>query len=144
MATLFVNKETRNRSWHLVDAGGKTMGRLASRVATLLMGKHKPEYTPNCDSGDFVVIINADKITLSGEKWDKKIYKHHTMYPGGLREEKALHLYQRSPVKMLEKAIRGMLPKNKIGDRLIRKVKVYTGDKHPHSAQKPETFMIKG
>jgi large subunit ribosomal protein L13 len=142
MSTHFPKKGEVPRSWYLVDAEGKTLGRLATEVARVLMGKHKPSYTPHVQTGDFVVVVNADKVTLTGNKWTDKIYYHHSMYPGGLKETMARDVAARRPTRMVEHAVRGMLPKNRIGDRLIRKMKVYAGDKHPHSAQQPAPFPV--
>jgi large subunit ribosomal protein L13 len=142
MSTYFPKNGEVPRNWYLVDAEGKTLGRLATEVARVLMGKHKPTYTPHVQTGDFVVVVNAEKVHLTGKKWSDKIYYHHSMYPGGLRERTANEMRAKQPTRMIEKAVRGMLPKNRIGDKLIRKVKVYTGEKHPHQAQKPEPFPV--
>ncbi len=131
------------RNWHVVDAEGRTLGRLATQVARVLLGKHKATFTPHVESGDFVVVINAAKVQLTGKKWTDKLYRRHTQYPGGLIETPARDLMAKSPAKVIEHAVRGMLPKTKIGDRLIRKMKVYAGDKHPHRAQKPGAFPLK-
>ena len=138
----FAKKGELVRKWYLVDAEGQTLGRLASQVARVLMGKHKPIFTPHTESGDFVIVVNAEKVALTGKKWDEKIYRHHTMYPGGLRETAAKDLVKRKPTALVEKAVRGMLPKTKIGDRLILKLKVYSGPKHPHEAQQPAPFPL--
>ncbi len=142
MSTYFPKNGEVPRNWYLVDAEGKTLGRLATEVARVLMGKHKPTYTPHVQTGDFVVVVNAEKVRLTGNKWSDKIYYHHSMYPGGLRRRTATEMRDKQPTRMIEKAVRGMLPKNRIGDKLIRKVKVYAGDKHPHQAQKPEPFPV--
>ncbi len=142
MSTYFPKNGEIPRNWYLVDAEGKTLGRLATEVARVLMGKHKPTYTPHVQTGDFVVVVNAEKVHLTGKKWSDKIYYHHSMYPGGLRERTANEMRAKQPTRMIEKAVRGMLPKNRIGDKLIRKVKVYAGEKHPHQAQKPEPFPV--
>lgn len=138
--TYFAKKGEVERKWYLVDAEGKTLGRLATQVARVLMGKHKPIFTPHTECGDFVIVVNAEKVVLTGKKWDDKIYKHHTMYPGGLRSVSAKDLIKQKPTALVEKAVRGMLPKTKIGDRLITKLKVYAGNKHPHEAQQPAPF----
>ncbi len=143
MSTYFPKNGEIPRSWFLVDADGKTLGRLATEVARVLMGKHKTCYTPHVQTGDFVVVVNAEKVRLTGTKWTDKIYRHHSMYPGGLKETAARDLVAKHPTRLIEKAVRGMLPKNRIGDRLIRKMKVYAGDHHPHQAQKPEPFPVK-
>lgn len=130
------------RRWFLIDAQGKTLGRLATNAATLLMGKNKPSYTPFLDVGDHVVIINAEKVVLTGNKLNTKLYRHHTGWPGGLKETSAAKLMQRYPERILESAIRGMLPKNKLGRKMGKKLKVYTGTDHPHQAQQPTPFEI--
>ncbi|HQZ39378.1 MAG TPA: 50S ribosomal protein L13 [Vicinamibacterales bacterium] len=128
--------------WHVIDAQGLVLGRVASHAARLLQGKHKPTYTPFIDTGDHVVIINAARITLTGRKEDQKIYRRHSGYPGGLREERAKVVRQRQPVRMVEQAVRGMLPKSKLGDAMFRKVKVYAGETHPHQAQQPTQYEV--
>src|SRR5436853_2559453 len=132
-----------SRKWHLVDAEGKTVGRLASRVATILMGKAKPSYTPYIDVGDHVIVINAEKVVFTGNKLQQKVYRHHTGWPGGLKEVTAQKQLQRHPERILESAIRGMLPKNKLGRKMGKKLKVYVGTDHPHQAQQPETYEVK-
>ncbi len=143
MRTYFPKPGEVPRQWYLVDADGETLGRLAAEVARVLMGKHKPTYTPHVQMGDFVIVVNAEKIKLTGKKWTDKIYRHHSQYPGGLKEIAARDLLARHPTRLIEKAVRGMLPKNRIGDRLIRKMKAYAGERHPHAAQKPEAFPFK-
>jgi large subunit ribosomal protein L13 len=130
------------RKWYVIDASGKTLGRLAARVAILLRGKHKPTFTPNVDTGDHVVIVNAEKIHLSGDKMKTKTYTHHTGYPGGLKTVTAEHLLEKHPTDLLTKAIKGMLPKNPLGKQMARKLKVYAGSEHPHQAQAPESLAI--
>jgi len=130
------------RKWYVVDANGKTLGRLAARVAIVLRGKHKPTFTPNVDTGDHVVIINAEKIHLSGDKMRTKTYTHHTGYPGGLKTISAEHLHEKNPTEVLSKAIKGMLPKNQLGKQMARKLKVYAGTEHPHQAQHPESLAL--
>jgi large subunit ribosomal protein L13 len=130
------------RKWHLVDANGKTLGRLASRVAILLRGKHKPTFTPHVDTGDHVVVINAGKITLTGDKLRTKLYIHHTGYPGGLKTISAEHLHARNQTELVTRAIKGMLPKNTLGKQMARKLKVYPGAEHPHQAQGPEPITL--
>jgi len=125
------------REWLVVDAEGKTLGRLAVEVANLLRGKHKPEFTPHVDCGDFVVVLNAEKIQVSGKKETQKLYRHHSGFPGGFKEENLAHLRARRPVAIIEKAVRGMLPHSRLGDQQFTKLKVYAGGKHPHAAQKP-------
>ncbi|HJU03669.1 MAG TPA: 50S ribosomal protein L13 [Nitrospiraceae bacterium] len=130
------------RKWYLIDADGKTLGRLAARVAILLRGKHKPTFTPHVDTGDHVVIINAEKVHLTGDKMESKTYTHHTGYPGGLKTITAKHLHAKRPTELLTKAIKGMLPKNTLGKQMARKLKVYAGTEHPHQAQRPESFTL--
>jgi large subunit ribosomal protein L13 len=131
------------REWHLVDADGQTLGRLATRVARLLSGKDKPVYTPFLDTGDHVVVINAEKIRLSGKKCQDKFYRHHSGYPGGLREIAAGDLLARNPEKVVREAVFGMLPKSKLGRALRKKLKVYRGPEHPHQAQQPRPLALK-
>ncbi|HKI01620.1 MAG TPA: 50S ribosomal protein L13 [Thermoanaerobaculia bacterium] len=128
--------------WHVLDAAGIPLGRLSSLAARLLTGKHKPTYATHIDTGDFVIVINAEQAVLTGRKEEQKIYYHHTRYPGGIRAESAAKRRQRRPTKMVEDAIWGMLPKNKLGRQQLRKLKVYAGAEHPHQAQKPETFDV--
>ena len=125
------------RSWHVIDADGAVLGRLATKAASILMGKHKPTYTPYIDTGDHVIVLNADKVQLTGNKEAQKVYRHHTGYPGGLKEVGAIKMRATRPVRMVELAVSGMLPKNKLGKQMYRKLKVYAGGKHPHEAQKP-------
>ena len=131
-----------HRQWHVIDATGVPVGRLASGVAQLLMGKHKPTYTPFLDTGDHVIVINASKVILKGDKLDDKFYRHHTGWPGGLKEISAGKLMQKHPERILEFAIRGMLPKNKLGRKMGKKLKVYAGTDHPHKAQRPEPLEL--
>jgi len=128
--------------WHVLDAAGIPLGRLASLAARLLTGKHKPTYAPHIDTGDFIIVINAEKAVLTGRKEEQKIYHYHTGYPGGLKSESAAKLRQRRPTKMIEEAVWGMLPKNKLGRQQLRKLKVYAGGDHPHQAQQPEAFDV--
>jgi len=130
------------RNWYVIDAADAVLGRLATRAATVLMGKHRPTYTPFLDTGDHVVIINAEKVRLTGAKEDDKIYRTHSGYPGGLKEVQAKKMRQRRPERMLELAIQGMLPKNKLGKQMYRKLNVYAGAKHPHQAQKPQDMAL--
>jgi large subunit ribosomal protein L13 len=129
---------TASRAWWVVDASGKPLGRLASKVARVLRGKHKPQYTPYEDAGDFVIVVNAGKVLLSGAKLEKKFYYHHSGIPGGFRAEKYEHLLARKPAFVIEKAVRGMLPKGVLGRRMFTKLKVYATPDHPHAAQKPQ------
>ena len=137
MKTQFPSEREIVRQWHVVDADGQVLGRVASKAAMILMGKHKPTYTTFLDTGDHVIIINAEKIRLTGRKDAQKVYRRHSGYPGGLSEVGAAKMRARRPTKMLEQAIAGMLPKTKLGKQMYRKLKVYAGDKHPHQAQKP-------
>jgi large subunit ribosomal protein L13 len=137
MSTQFPTKNAVARQWHVLDANGAVLGKLASLAANILMGKHKPTYTPFIDAGDHVIVINAEKIVLTGKKEDQKIYRHFTGYPGGLVETTVQRVRQHRPQRMVEDAIFGMLPKNKMGKQMYRKLNVYAGDKHPHAAQKP-------
>jgi large subunit ribosomal protein L13 len=142
MKTYLAKPAEVNRKWHVVDANGKTLGRLAARVAGILRGKHKPTFTPHVDTGDHVVIINADKVRLTGDKLRSKTYVSHTGYPGGLKSESAEHLRARRPTELLTRAIRGMLPKNSLGRQMARKLRVYAGPDHPHRAQGPEALAL--
>ncbi len=131
------------RKWHVIDAQGVVLGRLASKAAMLLMGKHKPSYTPFLDTGDHVIVINADKVRLTGRKESDKVYRHFTGYPGGLVEKKIGRVRAEKPRRIVEDAIFGMLPKSKMGKQMYRKLKVYAGDRHPHAAQQPAALAIK-
>lgn len=131
-----------NRKWYIVDASGKTLGRVASRVAHILRGKHKPTFTPNADVGDFVVVINADKVEVTGKREEMKEYFHNTLYPGGGRYESYKELIKKKPEWVFETAVKGMLPKNRLGRQIGKKLKVYAGASHPHSAQNPEVLSF--
>ncbi|MDQ4501882.1 50S ribosomal protein L13 [Sinomonas sp. ASV322] len=131
-----------NRQWHIIDATDVVLGRLASQTATLLRGKHKPTYAPHMDMGDFVIIINADKVALTGAKLSQKRAYRHSGFPGGLTSVTYAELLEKNPVRAVEKAVKGMLPKNKLADQQISKLKVYAGPNHPHTAQQPKTFEI--
>ncbi len=145
MRTTFMAKASEiERKWHLIDAEGKTLGRLATEVATLLRGKHKPTFTPHVDTGDYVIIINAEKVVLTGKKLMDKMYYRHTGYPGGLRSRNALEMRTKFPERMLESAVRGMLPKGPLGRQTFTKLHVYKGSEHPHQAQKPEVYELHG
>ncbi|WP_339838623.1 50S ribosomal protein L13 [uncultured Maribacter sp.] len=141
--TVSANRTTVNKEWLLVDAEGETLGRMASKVAYLLRGKHKPSFTPHVDCGDNVVIINAEKIVLSGNKWSDKTYLRYTGYPGGQRSTSVKQLLEKNPEGILEKAIKGMLPKNRLGAELFRNLKVYAGTEHGQEAQKPTVVNLK-
>ena len=129
-----------NKKWYLIDAEGKTLGRLATEAAKILMGKHKPTYTPNCDMGDFVIVINGEKAIVTGKKTTDKLYRHHTGYPGGLKEVPYKDLLKKHPTAPVELAVKGMLPKNSLGRAMIKKLKVYAGPEHVNQAQKPEIY----
>ncbi len=128
--------------WYVVDAAGKTLGRLATQVATLLMGKHKPSFTPFLKTGDFVVVVNAAKVRLTGKKEDSKIYRRHSGYPSGLKESTARQVRQKQPERLIESAVTGMLPKNKLGHQLASRLKVYADADHPHQAQRPKPWIV--
>lgn len=140
--TQFVNKQTHKPEWFIVDAAGLTVGRMATRIASILRGKHKPTYTPHADAGDYIIVINADKIVLTGDKFEQKIYIDFTGYPGGKKEETAKSLVNRRPEKIVERAVKGMLPKNRLGRAMFKKLFVYKGDAHPHAAQKPQAIQL--
>ncbi len=132
------------RKWYVIDAEGATLGRVAVAAANILRGKNKPQYTPNVDTGDFVIIINADKITVSGKKETDKLYRSHSGYPGGFKEISFKAMMEKTPTRAIEKAVKGMLPHNTLGDEQFQKLKVYAGAEHPHAAQKPEVYELKG
>lgn len=142
MKTVFAKKNEVQRKWHLIDADGLILGRLATKVADILRGKNKPIFTPNVDTGDFVVIINASKVRLTGKKLRQKMYYRHSGYPGGIKETSALDMLKKTPERIVMLAVRGMLPKNRLGRAQLKKLKVYAGSSHPHSAQTPETLTI--
>lgn len=145
MYKTFVTKPAEvERDWWVVDAKGQTLGRLATQIATILRGKHKPTFAPNVDVGDFVVVINADKFVVSGKKMDAKFYHRHSNYPGGLTSVSLRDQLKNHPERVIEAAVRGMLPKNTLGRETFKKLKIYTGDTHPHAAQKPKVLEIKG
>lgn len=141
--TLSISKETADKKWLVVDAEGQSLGRVSSVVAGLLRGKHKPSFTPHADCGDYVIVINAEKVNLTGNKWADKQYIRHTGYPGGQRVRTAAEVLERKPQDLVEKAVRGMLPKNRLGRQIYRNLHVVIGDKHNHEAQKPEVFELK-
>lgn len=140
--THFFKPEEVDRKWFLVDAKGKNLGRLASRVAHILRGKHKPAFTPNFDLGDHVIVVNADKVTLTGKRNELKEYYHNTMYPGGARFESFTELISTKPEWVFERAVKGMLPHNRLGRKMIKKLKVYRGESHPHAAQEPTSLTF--
>lgn len=144
MKTYVATAATIERKWLVIDAEGKTLGRLATEVARLLRGKHKPTYTPFIDTGDYVVVINASKMVLTGKKLDQKYYRYHTGYPGGLKETTYRNLMAKNPEKALELAVKGMLPKNSLGRQMFKKLHVYAGPEHEQTAQKPEVYTFEG
>jgi large subunit ribosomal protein L13 len=142
MRTFVASAKSANTRWHVIDANGQVLGRVATTAARLLQGKHKAVYTPFIDTGDHVVIVNAGSVKLTGRKEDQKIYRRHSGYEGGLREERAVDVRKRQPVRLVEEAVRGMLPKTKMGDAMYRKLKVYAGAEHPHAAQQPSRIEV--
>ena len=138
------NAQTIERKWFVVDATDLVLGRVSTEVASLLKGKHNPTYTPHVDCGDYVIIVNAEKVALTGNKLDDKLYYRHSGYPGGLKSRTAKRMLELQPQKVLEKSIRGMLPKNRLGEDMYRKLFVYVGSEHPHQAQKPEVYTLRG
>ena len=142
MATVSFSSKDIDKSWWIVDASGKTLGRMATEIALRLRGKHKPEYTPHADVGDFVVVVNAEKVAVTGKKETDKIYWHHTGFPGGIRGKPLGKMREEKPEKMIEIAVKGMLPKNPLGRAMYKKLKVYRGDAHPHAAQQPQTLEL--
>lgn len=142
--TYMANAATVDKKWYVIDAEGQTLGRLSSEVASILRGKHKPTFTPHVDTGDHVIIINAEKIVLTGKKLSDKIYRRHSMHPGGLKERTAGEMVAKYPTELLELSIKGMLPKNTLGRKQGMKLHVYTGSEHPHEAQQPEKYELRG
>src|ERR1044072_4484162 len=142
MKTFVATPENRQRDWYIVDAEGKTLGRLATQIADMLRGKRKPEFTPHCDTGDFVVVINAEKIRVTGKKMEQKLYWRHSGYPGGIRSRTLAEMLERQPEEVIRKAVKGMIPRTKLGRAQLRKLKVYAGTDHPHAAQQPKTIEI--
>jgi large subunit ribosomal protein L13 len=142
MRTYVATKENRQRDWVVVDAAGKTLGRLATQVADALRGKRKPEYTPHCDVGDFVIVVNAEKVSVTGNKREDKLYYRHSGYPGGLRSRTLGEMLARQPEEVVRRAVKGMMPRNRLARAQLRKLKVYAGPEHPHEAQKPEPLEI--
>jgi large subunit ribosomal protein L13 len=143
MSTEFPSKNAIERRWHVINAQGVVLGKVATKAAMILMGKTKPSYTPFLDTGDHVIVINAEKVRLSGRKEDNKVYRHFTGYPGGLVEKSFKRVRAERPVRIVEEAVQGMLPKTKLGKQMYRKLQVYAGDKHPHAAQKPTVLALK-
>ena len=142
MKTYMAKKSEIERQWFVVDAEGQVLGRMAAQVAAVLRGKHKPTFTPHVDTGDFVIVVNADKVKLTGNKLDQKKYYRHSGYPGGIKEETARHLMERKPEEVIKNAVWGMLPKGSLGRRTFHKLKVYKGSTHPHAAQSPEPLNL--
>lgn len=142
METTYLPPTTIEKKWYVVDAADQRLGRLATQIAMILRGKHKPEFTPFMDTGDFVIVVNADKVDVTGNKRSQKLYRRHSGRPGGMKTETFDHLQQRLPERIIEKAVKGMLPKNALGRKLFTKLKVYAGPEHPHQAQKPEVLKI--
>jgi large subunit ribosomal protein L13 len=142
MKTQYAKKNEIERKWYVVDAHDQVLGRLASQIASRLRGKHKPQFTPNSDTGDFIIVVNAEKVKVTGRKLDDKIYYSHSGYPGGLRSETVRERLEKKPEDVIRAAVRGMLPKNRIGRAMITKLKVFTGPDHRHEAQKPETIEL--
>jgi len=135
-------QDTLDQKWYVVDATDKRLGRLATEIATILRGKNKPTFTPHMDTGDFVIVVNADKVTVTGKKREQKLYRRHSGRPGGMKVETFARLQERIPERIIEKAVKGMLPKNSLGRKLFTKLKVYAGAEHPHAAQKPQELKI--
>ena len=143
MKRTYVTKpEDIQRDWYVVDASGQTLGRLASEVAQIVRGKHKPIYSPSIDAGDYVIVVNAEKVRVTGRKLDQKMYYRHSGYPGGLKQKSLRRMLEERPTQVIEHAVRGMLPKNRLGRKMIRKLKVYAGSSHPHEAQQPEPLEL--
>ena len=142
MRTYVATPATRERNWVVIDATGQTLGRLATQIADTLRGKRKPEFTPHCDVGDFVIVVNAERITVTGKKMDEKRYYRHSGYPGGLRSRTLAEMLERRPEEVIRKAVKGMLPRTRLGRAQLRKLKVYAGPEHPHAAQKPEPMEV--
>lgn len=142
MRTYTGRKEDMQRAWYVVDAQGQTLGRLAARIAPILKGKHKPIYTPHLDCGDFVIVVNAEKVRVTGRKLDQKFYHRHSGFPGGLTSISLRDQFVRHPDRVLQHAVKGMLPKNRLGRQMIKKLKIYAGDEHPHQAQQPKRLVF--
>lgn len=140
--TISANKETVTRAWHVIDGEGVIVGRAATQIASMLRGKHKPSYTPHCDTGDYIIVVNADKMRFTGAKLDDKQYITYSGYQGGQKRKTAKQIFEAKPTMVIEEAVKGMLPKNKLGRAMIKKLFVYAGDQHPHGAQKPQTLKI--
>jgi len=143
MKTYMANAEMIDRKWYVIDADGMVLGRLASQIASILRGKNKPEFTPHCDTGDYVIVINAEKVAMTGKKWDQKMYRHHSGYIGGMKEMTYKEFRAKHPERVIELAIKRMLPKNSLGSKMYTKLFVYAGLEHPHQAQMPEVLELK-
>ncbi len=143
MKTAMASRETADRKWVVIDVNDKVLGRAATQIASILRGKHKTSFTPHADCGDFVVVVNAEKVKLTGKKWADKLYRHHTQFPGGLKTFTAQQAVAREPTRLVEDAVRRMLPRTVLGRELMRKLKVYAGEQHPHAAQQPQTIVAK-
>ncbi len=131
------------RKWYVVDAEGQTLGRLATEIAHILRGKNKPQYTPHVDTGDFVVVVNAEKVVVTGRKAEQKVYRRHSGYPGGLKETSYEQMMERRPTEILRRAVKGMMPKNRLARQQLRKLKIYAGPEHPHAAQNPQPYEVR-
>ena len=143
MKTFVANSETRQRDWYVVDAEGQTLGRLATEIANVLRGKNKPQYTPHVDTGDFVIVVNAEKVVVTGRKAEQKVYRRHSGYPGGLKETSYARMLERQPTEILRKAVKGMMPKSRLARQQLRKLKIYAGPEHPHAAQNPQELEVR-
>jgi large subunit ribosomal protein L13 len=143
MKSYIARPRTVERKWHLIDADGQTLGRLATEIARLLRGKNKPQYTPHVDTGDFVVVVNAEKVVVTGKKAEQKVYYRHTGYPGGLKETSYEAMLERKPTEILRRAVRGMMPKTRLGRQQLKKLKIYAGPDHPHEAQTPQPYEVR-
>lgn len=142
MTTYMAKPDEVDKNWYIVDAKDKTLGRMASKIATVLRGKHKPEYTPHVDTGDFVIVVNADKIKLTGNKWEQKVHYKHSQYPGGLKTITYGDLKKKNPEEIVRHAVKGMVPTNTLGEKMMKKLKIYAGPNHPHQAQQPEELEV--
>jgi large subunit ribosomal protein L13 len=143
MKSYVARPRTVERKWHLIDADGQTLGRLATEIARLLRGKNKPQYTPHIDTGDFVVVVNAEKVIVTGKKAEQKVYYRHTGYPGGLKQTSYEAMLERKPTEILRRAVRGMMPKTRLGRQQLKKLKLYAGPEHPHEAQNPQPYEVR-
>jgi len=142
MKTISMNKETAQNDWYVIDAEGKTLGRMAAEIAHRLRGKHKPEYTPHVDTGDYIIVVNAEKVSVTGKKATDKLYQRHSGYPGGLKTRTFNEMIEKAPVDVVKLAVKGMMPRNPLGRAMLRKLKVYTGAQHPHGAQNPAELSL--